>query len=249
MVYICIKIIRMENYGRKIIDYIFGKRSNSSAVSYEREQKIQANSDRSDIRVFETGISPQRHGNIRQSSRAAEEEECYRLISIAKENNLYIDKADWDKFGNRRMIPTGESIVFLSKDGSVFTKMKSPFSKAPLKQTHPEDIIYEHLIHNMLFPSTRYRFIGISEDIKGIRIVLQQKNISSMFRVPTHKMIDDYLRNVLGLTKEDKYFYGNEYLAITDISNLSDNVLCNEKGHILNHELVSVKKTSGVIVF
>jgi hypothetical protein len=73
---ICIKIIRMENYGRKIIDYIFGKRSNSSAVSYEREQKIQANSDRSDIRVFETGISPQRHGNIRQSSRAAEEEEC-----------------------------------------------------------------------------------------------------------------------------------------------------------------------------
>ena len=125
------------------------------------------------------------------------------------------------------MIPTGESIVFLSKDGSVFTKMKSPFSKAPLEQSHPEDIIYEHLIHNMLFPGTS-RFIGISEDNKGIRIVLQQKNISSMFRVPTPKMIDDYLRNVLGLTKEDKYFYGNEYLAITDISNLSDNVLCDE---------------------
>lgn len=52
------------------------------------------------------------------------------------------------------MIPTGESIVFLSKDGSVFTKMKSPFSKAPLEQSHPEDIIYEHLIHNMLFPGT-----------------------------------------------------------------------------------------------
>ena len=51
-----------------------------------------------------------------------------------------------------------------------------------------------------------------------------------MFRVPTPKMIDDYLRNVLGLTKADKYFYGNEYLAITDISNLSDNVLCDEMG-------------------
>ena len=35
------------------------------------------------------GYPPQRHGNIRQSSRAAEEEECNRLISIAKENNLY----------------------------------------------------------------------------------------------------------------------------------------------------------------
>ena len=84
----------MENYGRKIIDYIFGKRSNRPAISYEREQKVQANSDRSDIRVFETGVPPQRHGNIRQSSRAAEEEECDRLISIAKENNLYIDKVD-----------------------------------------------------------------------------------------------------------------------------------------------------------
>ncbi len=81
------------NYGRKIINYIFGKRSNSSSISYEREQKVQADSDRSDIRVFETGISAQRYGNNRQSSRATEEEECNRLISIAKENNLYIDKA------------------------------------------------------------------------------------------------------------------------------------------------------------
>lgn len=47
-------------------------------------------------------------------------------------------------------------------------------------------------------------------------------------------MIDDYLRNVLGLTKEDKYFYGNEYLAITDISNLSDNVLCDENGKLFS---------------
>ena len=56
--------------------------------------------------------------------------------------------------------------------------MKSPFSKAPLKQTHPKDIIYEHLIHNMLFPSTRYRFIGISEDIKGFT-KMKMRNIAS----------------------------------------------------------------------
>ena len=47
-------------------------------------KKIQANSDRSDIRVFETGISPQRHGNIRQSSQAAEEEECNRLRTLTR---------------------------------------------------------------------------------------------------------------------------------------------------------------------
>ncbi len=45
-------------------------------------------------------------------------------------------------------------------------------------------------------------------------------------------MIDDYLRNELGVTKEGKYYYGNEYWAITDISNLSDNVLCDENGKL-----------------
>ena len=80
-----------------------------------------------------------------------------RLIKIAKEQGLYVDKSDWGKLGDRRMIPTGESIVFLSEDGTTFTKMKSPFAKASMKHILPEDIIYEHLIHNMLFPSTRYR--------------------------------------------------------------------------------------------
>ena len=94
MVYFCTKIIRMENYGRKIINYIFGKRSNSSSISYEREQKVQADSDRSDIRVFETGLSTQQYGDNRQSTRTAEEEECHRLIEVAKAHDLYIEKSD-----------------------------------------------------------------------------------------------------------------------------------------------------------
>ena len=51
-------------------------------------KKIQANSDRSDIRVFETGLSTQQHGDNRQSTRTAEEEECLRLIKIAKEQGF-----------------------------------------------------------------------------------------------------------------------------------------------------------------
>ena len=70
------KTIIMKSYGRKIIDYIFKRWAERPAICYEPERKVQADSDRSDIRVFETGISPQRHGNIRQSSRTAEEEEC-----------------------------------------------------------------------------------------------------------------------------------------------------------------------------
>ena len=207
----------MKNYGRKIIDYIFGKRSDCTPIHYECEQKVQADSDRSDIRVFETGLSSQRHGDYWQGTRNAEEEECNRLIEIAKKQGLYIEKTDWDKFGNRRMPPTSESVVYL----------------------------YEHLIHNILFPDTRYRFIGISEDQKGIRIVLQQKNVSCMFGVPTQEMIDDYLIRQLGLTKEDKYFYGNEYFAITDVSNVSDNVLCDEDGRLYFIDPIVRLKRSG----
>lgn len=101
------------------------------------------------------------------------------------------------------------------------------------------------MIHNILFPSTIYRFIGISEDTKGIRIVLQQKNISGMFRVPSQKMIDEYLIRQLGLTREDKYFYGNEYFAITDVSNVSDNVLCDEDGRLYFIDPIIRLKKSG----
>lgn len=235
----------MKNYGRKIIDYIFKKRTERPAICYEPERKIQADSDRSDIRVFETRVSTQQYGDNRQSTRNAEEEECARLIKIAKEQGLYIDKSEWDRFGDRRMIPTGESVVFLSKDESTFTKMKSPFAKAPMKHTLPKDIIYEHLIHNMLFPSTRYRFVGFSEDIKGIRIVLQQRNISDMFLVPSQKAIDNYLVHELGLAKEDRYFYGNDYLAVTDVSCNSDNVLCDEDGRLYFIDPIIRLKKSG----
>ncbi len=236
-------------YGRKIISYLFKKREDSPAIRYEPERKVQADSDRSDIRVFETGLSPQRHGDYRQSPRNAEEAECNRLIGIARENGLFIEKSDWAAFGDRRSVPSGESIVFLSKDEKTYTKMKSPFAKAPMKQTKSEDIIYEHLIHNILFPSTRYRFIGFTEDSKGLRIVLQQKNIAGMFRVPAQKAIDEYLVNVLGLHKEDKYFYGNEYYAVTDVSNMSDNVLCGEDGTLYFIDPIIRLKRSGLEVW
>ena len=236
-------------YGRKIINYIFKKREVSPAIHYEFERKIQADSDRSDLRMFETGISTQRYGDNWKSSRDAEEAECNRLINIAKENGLFFNKSDWGNFGDKRSIPSGESIVFLSKDQSTYTKLKSPFAKAPMKQTNAEDIIYEHLIHNILFPSTRYKFIGFTEDSKGLRIVLQQKNIQCVFRIPSQKAIDDYLVNVLGLLKEDKYFYGNDYYAVTDVSNMSDNVLVGEDGTLYFIDPIIRLKRSGLEVW
>ena len=82
------KTIIMKSYGRKIIDYIFKRWAERAAICYEPERKVQADSDRSDIRVFETGLSPQQYGDHRQSTRTAEEEECLRLIKIAKEQGF-----------------------------------------------------------------------------------------------------------------------------------------------------------------
>ena len=74
---------KMMSYGRKIIDYIFKRWTECPAICYEPERKVQADSDRSDIRVFETGLSTQRYGDYWQGKRTAEEEECLRLIKIA----------------------------------------------------------------------------------------------------------------------------------------------------------------------
>ena len=82
----------MKSYGRKIIDYIFKRWAERPAICYEPERKVQADSDRSDIRVFETGLSTQQYGDNRQSTRTAEEEECLRLIKIAKEQGLFLEK-------------------------------------------------------------------------------------------------------------------------------------------------------------
>ena len=76
------------SYGRKIIDNIFKRWAECPAICYELERKVQADSDRSDIRVFETGVSTQRHGDYWQGKRTAEEEECLRLIKIAKEQGF-----------------------------------------------------------------------------------------------------------------------------------------------------------------
>ena len=82
------KTIIMKSYGKKIIDYIFKRWTERPAICYEPERKVQADSDRSDIRVFETGLSTQQYGDNRQSTRTAEEEECLRLIKIAKEQDF-----------------------------------------------------------------------------------------------------------------------------------------------------------------
>ena len=155
---------------------------------------------------------------------------------------MFIAKKDWETFGDRKRIPSGESIVYLTDEGDKVIKVRNPYAKSTIKEMHAQDAIYEHLIHNILFPSTRYTFKGISEDVDGVRIILEQDYISRKFSNPTQQQIDRYLIEGLGMKIEDRYFYANDYLAITDVSADGDNVLMDGDTLYFIDPIIKMKK-------
>ena len=233
----------MIKNGHTFIRSIFRRRAERTPVCAELASRSEADSDRSDIRMFEVGLSAKQSGDYEQSTgNAAQEAENSRLIAIAKDNGLFVEKSEWENLGDRKRLPSGESIVYLSPDGQEVIKLRNPFAKSAIKQMHASDAIYEHLIHNILFPNTRYRFKGISEDIGGVRIVLSQRYISDVFTIPTQAEIDRYLVEGLGLVKENNYFYGNEWIAITDVFADGDNVLADGENLYFIDPIIKFKK-------
>lgn len=251
----------MKKNGHTFIRSIFRRRTERTPVCAEFASRSEADSDRSDIRVFEVGLSVKQSGDYEQGTgdcartklseqcppeqstgNAAQEAESSRLIAIAKDNGLFVEKSEWENLGDRKRLPSGESIVYLSPDGQEVIKLRNPFAKSAIKQMHASDAIYEHLIHNILFPNTRYRFKGISEDIGGVRIVLSQRYISDVFTIPTQDEIDRYLVEGLGFEKESRYFYGNEWIAITDVFADGDNVLADGENLYFIDPIIKFKK-------
>lgn len=233
----------MWNYGKDIIRHFFKERSGRTAVYPLLASQVQADSDRSDIRVFEVGLSPEQYGDYQQSTGvAAQETESKRLITIAKANNFFINKEQWQSFGDRKRLPSGESIVYINHAETFITKIRNPFAKCAIKELHAPDVIYEHLIHNILFPATRYDFVGISEDAGDVRIVLRQKYFSDRYLPTTQKDIDKYLLQGLGLRMENRYYYANGYIAITDVSATGDNVLTDGQELYFIDPIIKFKK-------
>lgn len=233
----------MTKNGQTFIRSIFRRRGKRTPVCAELATRREADSDRSDIRMFEVGLSAKQSGDHQHGTgNAAQEAESNRLIAIAKDNGLFVEKSEWDNLGDRKRLPSGESIVYLSPDGQEVIKLRNPFAKSAIKQMHATDAIYEHLIHNILFPNTRYRFMGISEDLGGVRIVLSQRYISDVFTIPTQDEIDRYLVEGLGLKKEGNYFYGNDMIAVTDVFADGDNVLADGEMLYFIDPIIKFKK-------
>lgn len=162
-------------------------------------------------------------GNPRSASTFGEE-----LIIWAKNNNLYIPSSEWDKYGD--LIDgkiTRESIVYVDEKHTQVTKFKDPTALIPLKKGTLSESIAEIFIHNMLFPTTRYKVLGVTEDKElNCRLVLQQDYVKRVIPATKHQ-IEQYLRDI-DIKQEDRYFYGNEYYSLTDLE--GTNVYLSDKG-------------------
>lgn len=233
----------MWQYGKRIIDNLIKKRTKRPPIRAELESRSEANSDRSDIGMFEVGLSIEQYGDYEQGSgNAAQEEESNRLIAIAKSIGCFIPVSQWAQFGDRKCLPSGESIVYLDERRRTVIKVRNPFAKSAIKRMHAQDVIYEHLVHNILFPNTKYHFEGISEDVDGVRIILSQPYISDQFIASSQETIDRYLTEGLGLQMENRYYYGNDYLAVTDVSADGDNVLSDGTDLFFIDPIIMMKK-------
>lgn len=143
-----------------------------------------ADLDRGNIRVFEKGVHDQPYGDPEDvqstfEQTRAEQVETKRLFDIAKKNGLFIDRETIDKFGDKLCTKTGECEIFYNEKESLIYKVKDPFAKWVIKNLHAEDAIYEHIIHNLLFPSTRN-----SSALLKMTVILELYCLSHSYLLP-----------------------------------------------------------------
>lgn len=77
-------------YGRTVINALFKRRTKCASICAELESRSEADCDRSDIGVFEAGLSSEQHGDHQQSTRFDAQKISSQLIEIAKAHNLYV---------------------------------------------------------------------------------------------------------------------------------------------------------------
>ena len=206
-----------------------GWEANSSGVARNTAGIVERTRDRSDIRVFEQGLESSHGAHSHDSERARRDAESERLVDIAKKNNLYIPLKDTDSLGEKVQKRTGESVVYIDEETGRVFKVKDPYAKSAMKAgVEPEDAIYEHIVHNLVFPEAPYKFVGISDKFGDVRIVLSQDYLPSVAS-PTKAQIAEALASK-GLLPENAYSFGNDLISVTDVE--GDNVLLGEDGTV-----------------
>lgn len=154
--------------------------------------------------------------------------ESRALIAAAKETGCLVDARSVP--GTRYTLRTGESEVRLVQKEQVYYKIKNPFAKAHLKKHPAEYVLFEHVVHNALFPDCRLEFLGVAEDLHEARLVYRQNAVRSDTR-PDDRQIATEL-SLFGLWPEGRYSFGNDYIIVTDVGQDGDNVLLDDDGNL-----------------
>ena len=197
--------------------------------------------DRSDLRVYEEGLAARDNAYSEYSERDRRDAESERLVEIAKRNGQFYERRDILSRITRYSKRTGESEIALDHENGIVYKIKNPYAKSPMKgNVQPEDAILEHLVHNKYFPETAYSFVGISDDMGDLRIVLSQVFVEA-YSQPTREQIDAALASK-GLYPEGNYRYGNDEISVTDVP--GDNaLLCTDGKVYIIDPIIDFKKS------
>lgn len=217
------------------------READGGRLAGDATRKTSRENNRGDIRVFEEGLAPEYTSYSVDSERTRREKESERLVTIAKQNGLFIPIDQTKTLGEKYPQRTGESVVYFNEQQGRVFKVKNPYAKSAMKKgVQPEDVIFEHIIHNLLFPESAYTFEGISEDLGEVRIVLSQKFIDTDNNQPTREQIEKAL-SARGLFAEDKYTFGNEFVSVTDVE--GDNAILDADGIVYFIDpIISFKK-------
>ncbi len=202
--------------------------ADGSRVYSQRTAAVSGVGDGSRIRVLAPSMAASYRDHTVDSERDRRAAESERLVKAAKDNDLFIEENSLASLGKKQPGRTGESVIYIDRTNDKVFKVKDPYAKAAIKRNAPEDAIYEHKVHNILFPDTPYTLEGVSEHLGDVRFVLSQDFVESYTR-PTSEQIKHYLSDI-GLYKEDEYSYGNDYVSITDID--GDNVIIDQNGKL-----------------
>ena len=189
--------------------------------------------DLGDIRVLETGMaaSYREYPDDGEGARRRKDDtraESDRLIHAAKAAGLFIQPDEIWGFGDKISLQTRESLVFVDEKNERVIKVKDPYALTNLKKHSPLEAIYEHIVHNLYFPETRYSFMGITTHGGDVRVVLSQPFVRSV-RTVSEKESLERLRDY-GIKPSTVYFTEDEFVKVTDY--WGSNTLVDEKGRV-----------------
>ena len=210
-----------------------GGRRNDSGPDRQisRQQRREVRSDLRRIQVLEREKTPERteysngieSDRSRRNDQAAESE---RIIAAAKANGLFIEPVELAS--RYKHVPNDgkESLIYLDEKNNQVIKVKDLFATEDMTKNSPFDELYQHIIHNIYFPDTRYTFLGVTTDyITGdVRLVLAQKLVPSYGFIGhvTDDEAEQYMKDQ-GFKPFDKWMVAKDDVIVTDY--YGDNIL------------------------